>query len=58
MSEASRVGDDTAHAFKLEADFGQKGVKETNVDPALTDKNDNQGAEVGIEQGAAAWSMR
>ena len=54
MSDASRVGDDAAHAFQLEADFGQKGVKETSVDPALTDKNDNQGAEVGIEQGAAA----
>jgi hypothetical protein len=43
-----------AYALQLEADLWQKRVQEADVDAALADKNDDEGAEVGVEHGAAA----
>jgi hypothetical protein len=43
-----------AYALQLEADLWQKRVQEADVDAALADKDDDEGAEVGVQHGAAA----
>lgn len=53
-AKASRAADDAAYALQLEADLGQKRVQEADVDAALADENDDEGAEVRVEHCAAA----
>jgi hypothetical protein len=51
---ASGVANNRAHALQLEADIGEKGVEEADVDGSLADEDDDKGGEIGIDERAAA----